>query len=159
MNMDFEESFLVWTALAIFIPLALSVMIPGIYRTWVEYRERTTALDVLRVYAEKGQEPPASVTAAITAVASPGAPFTNAAPGPPFPFFRPTREHHMSHLAGSLVCSLGAAAIAWWRWPADGEPGTLVMWAVVIAIFYAGSVAARLVGVLTTPSCRLPDGR
>ena len=157
--MDFEGSFLVWTALAIFIPLMLSVMIPGIYRTWTEYRERTKALDVLRVYAEKGQEPPASVTAAITAVASASSPFTNAAPAPPFPFPSPTREKHLSHVAGSVVCGLGAAAIAWWRWPADGEPGPVVMWAIVIAIFFAGSVAARLVGVFTAPSSRPRDGR
>ena len=40
--------------------------------------------------------------------------------------------------------------------PDNGEPGPLVIWAVVIAIFFAGSVAARLVGVFTTPS-RLRD--
>jgi hypothetical protein len=33
------------------------------------------------------------------------------------------------------------------------------MWAVVIAIFFAGSVAARLVGVFTTASGRPRDGR
>jgi hypothetical protein len=74
-------------------------------------------------------------------------------------FPRQTRENHMAHLAGSLVCGLGAIGIAWWRWPADGNPGPLVIWAVVIAIFFAGGVAARLVGVFTTPSGRLRDGR
>ena len=47
--MNFEGAFLAWTALAIFIPLALSVAVPGVYRTWVEYRSRSKALDVLRV--------------------------------------------------------------------------------------------------------------
>ena len=157
--MHFEGEFLVWAALAVFIPLALSVIIPGVYRTWVEYRSRSQALDVLRVYAEKGQEPPASVTSAIAAFASPSAPFINAAPAPAGAFSRPTRENHLAHVAGSVVCGLGAAWIAWWRMPANGEPGALVIWMVVIAIFFAGSVAARLVGVFTTPSGRLRDDR
>jgi len=157
--MDFEGAFLAWTALAIFIPLALSVAIPGVYRTWVEYRSRSQALDVLRVYAQKGQEPPASVTSAIAAFAAASSPFINSGPTPAGGFSRPTREHHLAHLAGSVVCGLGAAGIAWWRWPDNGEPGPLVIWAVVIAIFFAGGVAARLVGVFTAPSGRLRDER
>jgi hypothetical protein len=157
--MRFEGEFLVWTALAIFIPLALSVIGPGVYRTWVEYRSRTQALDVLRLYAEKGQEPPASVTSAIGAFASAGTPFVNAAPPPAWAHSRPTRENHLAHVAGSVVCGLGAAGIAWWRMPENGEPGALVIWAVIFAIFFAGSVAARLVGVFTSPSGRPRDGR
>ena len=163
MNLKGETAgaaFLVWTALAIFIPLMLSWMIPAVYRTWVEHRSRSQALDVLRVYAEKGQEPPASVTSALAAVASIGAPAFGGAPPPAGAFRpRPTRETHLAHLAGSLVCGLGAAWIAWWRMPDVGNPGPLVIWAVVFAIFFAGSVAARLVGVFTAPSGRLRDGR
>ena len=157
--MHSEGGFLVWALLAVFIPLTLSFMIPGVYRTWVEYRSRRQALDVLRIYAERGQEPPGSVTSAIAAFASAGTPFINAAPAPAGAFSRPTRENHLAHVAGSVVCGLGAAGIAWWRMPEDGEPGALVIWAVVIAIFFAGSAAARLVGVFTTPSGRLRDGR
>jgi hypothetical protein len=157
--MNFEGEFLVWTALAIFIPLTLSVIIPGVYRTWVEYRSRSQALDVLRVYAEKGQEPPASVTSAIGAVASAGTPFMNAAPGSAGAVSKPTRENHLARVAGSVVFGLGAAGIAWWRMPENGEPGALVIWAVIFAIFFAGSVAARLVRVFTTPSGRLRDDR
>ena len=157
--MNANGQFLVWTALAIFVPLALGVMIQNVYRTWIEYQSRSQALDVLRAYAEKGQEPPASVTSALGAIASTGAPFTHTAPALPGAFARPTREKHLAHLAGNVVCGLGAAGIAWWRMPDDGEPGALVMWAVVVAIFFAGAAAARLVGVFTTPSGRLRDGR
>jgi uncharacterized membrane protein HdeD (DUF308 family) len=157
--MGLEGEFLFWMALAIFIPLALSVIVPGVYRTWVEYRSRSQALDVLRVYAEKGQEPPASVTSAIGAVASAGTPFTNAAPAPAGACFKPTRENHLAHLAGSVVCGLGAAGLAWWRMPDEGDPGAVVIWAVIFAIFFAGSAAARLVGVFTTPSGRRRDDR
>jgi hypothetical protein len=158
--MEFEGTFLVWTALAIFIPLMLSVSVPGVYRTWVDYRSRSQALGVLRVYAEKGEEPPASVTSALSAVAA-GTPVITGAPAPPGAFPKPasTRESHLAHAAGSLVCGLGAAGIAWWRMPADGDPGALVIWAVVFAIFFAGSVAARMVGVFTAPSGRLRDDR
>jgi hypothetical protein len=152
--MHFEGEFLVWMAAAVFIPLALGVSIPGVYRTWVDYRWRSQALDVLRVYAEKGQEPPASVTSAIGTFASTRTPFIATA-SPAAAATRTTRETHLAHVAGSVVCGLGAAGIAWWRMPNSGPPGALVMWAVVFAIFFAGSVAARLVGVFTTPSGRL----
>jgi hypothetical protein len=154
-----EHEFLVWAALAVFIPLALSFVIPSAYRTWVDHRSRRQAFDLLRVYAEKGQEPPASVISAIGAAVSAGNPFGSAPPPPAGPFPRPTRANHLAHLAGSVVCGLGAAGIAWWRWPGSGEPGALVIWAVIFAIFFAGSVAARLVGVFTTPSARLRDDR
>jgi hypothetical protein len=153
--MNFEGDFLVWAALAVFVPLMLSVVIPTVYRTWVEYRSRTKALDVLRVYAEKGQEPPASV---MVALAGPSID-RHMPPAPPGPGSRPSRANHMAHLAGSLVCGLGAIGIAWWRMPDDGDPGPLVIWAVIAAIFFAGSAAARLVGVVTTPSGPPPDGR
>ena len=71
--------------------------------------------------------------------------------------FQADARNHLAHLAGSVVIGLGAAGIAWWRMPDKGEPGPLVIWAVVIAIFFAGAVAARLVGVFTTPSGRLRD--
>jgi hypothetical protein len=157
--MNVERDLLFWTALGIFVPLALGVVVPAVYRTWAEHRSRIQALEVLRVYAEKGQEPPASVTNAVGAVARPMAPCFKPAAGSAGAHATPTREHHLAHVAGSVVCSLGAAGIAWWRMPASGEPGALVMWAVVIAIFFAGSAAARLVGVFTAPSGRLVDGR
>ena len=155
--MNSDGAFLVWAALAIFVPLSLGVMIQGVYRTWVEHHSRNQMLDLLRIYAEKGQEPPASVTSAFGAVASSGAPFAHAAPVPAFS--RPTREKHLAHLAGSVVCGLGAAAIAWWRMKDGGEPEPVVILALVFAVFFAGSAAARLVGVFTTPSGRLRDGR
>jgi hypothetical protein len=149
---------LVWLALAVFVPLALGVMIQGIYRTWVEYRWRSQALDVLRVYAEKGQDPPASVTAVVAAFASERRHSTHGAPTPARGCSKPTRESHLAHVVGSVVCAIGAAGIAWWRMPAEGAPGALVMWAVVFAIFFAGSAAARLVGAFTSPSGQFRNG-
>ena len=109
---------------------------------WFDFRKRTRALDVLRVYAERGEEPPASVVEALAFVSS----------HPPAPRPKPpTRANHMAHLAGNIVALLGSAGIAWWRMPAKGEPGALVIFAVMAAIFFAMSSAARLVSVFTTP--------
>jgi hypothetical protein len=110
---------------------------------WLEFRKRTKALDVLRVYAERGEEPPASVVQALALVSG----YPPPAPRPKLP----TRANHMAHLAGSIVALLGFAGIAWWRMPAEGEPGAFVIFAVMAAIFFAMATAARLVSVFTTP--------
>ena len=65
--MDWKANWIYWGLLAIFIPM-LSIMITEIVRAWVDYRSRSKALDLLRVYAEKGEEPPAAVTEAVAAV-------------------------------------------------------------------------------------------
>ena len=51
----------------------ISVPITGL---WLDHRRRTRALDILRVYAERGEEPPSAVLNGLTTVASPwgGAP-------------------------------------------------------------------------------------
>jgi hypothetical protein len=109
---------------------------------WLEFRKRTKALDVLRVYAERGEEPPPSVVQALAVVS--GYP-------PPRPATPPNRANHMAHLAGNIVALLGSAGIAWWRMPSTGEPGALVIVAVMAAIFFAMATAAYLVSVFTTP--------
>jgi hypothetical protein len=152
-----------WSLLLIFIPLSVGTTTVGIYQSWVEYRSRSQALDVMRVYAERGDEPPASVTAALVAVGSGGKSGSFSAGSsntvPPYPASRPTRARHMAHVAANIVFVLGFAGIAWWRMPDQGPPGALVMWSVVAAIFFAAGTAARLVGVFTTPSGRSRDER
>jgi hypothetical protein len=111
--------------------------------TWMQQRSKNRAIDLLRVYAEKGQEPPAGVLDAVHRVNwPPGV----AAPPPPRPA---TRGEHLSHVAGSVVLSAGAAGIAWWR-AQIGDMGAWMIVAVIAAIFFAGSAAARLVAALTT---------
>ena len=57
---------------------------------WFEYRTRTRALDVLRVYAERGEEAPASVVQALVHVSG----------RPPYrPPKVPTRANHLAHAA------------------------------------------------------------
>ena len=110
---------------------------------WTQYRTRTRALDVLRVYAERGEEPPTSVIQALTNVSG------STPQRPPTP---PTRGNHLAHAAGSAVLAAGLAGLAWWRVSAFGETGTPVVIACLAALFFAGSLAARLVGAYYTPN-------
>ena len=111
-----------------------------IFTLWMPFQAKLKAIEVLKSYAERGQEPPASVLDAINQIGRP--------PPPPQPH-RPTRSEHLTHVAGSTVLSLGAAGVVWWR-AHQADPGALMVWAIVVAIFFAGAAAARLVGAITT---------
>lgn len=117
---------------------------------WLQQRSKIRALQVLRAYAERGDEPPASVVEAVAlAVRPPTASLTPATPPR-----RLTRGEHLAHVAGSVVLAAGSAGIAWWRVPEEGDPGVLMVVAVIAAVFFSGAAAARLVLAFTTA-----DGR
>lgn len=103
---------------------------------WFDYRKHTKVLDVLRIYAERREEPPATVLQALTAVS--GKPPTPSAPTP--------RSWHLAHVAANVVFTAGLGAIARWRYLDTGEAGTLVVVCIFAALFFAASTAARLVG-------------
>jgi hypothetical protein len=117
---------------------------------WFDHRTRTRALEVLRVYAERGEEPPASVIQALTRVS--GFP-----KGPPPDdnkdrLGRPrTRGGFLAHAAASAVFAVGFSAFAWWRYAALGDASPSVMIAIFLALFNAASMAAQLVGAYYTP--------
>jgi len=109
---------------------------------WFEYRTRTRALDVLRVYAERGEEAPASVMQALVHVSG----------RPPYtPPKAPTRANHLAHAAGNASLAAGLFGLAWWRMSAFGEHGTGIVVALLAALFFAGGLAARLVGAYYAP--------
>jgi len=105
---------------------------------WFDHRTRTRALDVLRVYAERGEDAPASVLQALTAVSG----WAHKAPGERRP---QTRGGHLAHAAGSTGLAVGLAGLAWWRFSMSGEASPLVIILSLVAIFFAASVAPRLV--------------
>jgi hypothetical protein len=109
---------------------------------WMEYRKRTRALDVLRIYAERGEEPPASVIQTLTNVS--GTPQVR-------PRTPPTRGGHLSHAAPNAIIAVGLAGLAWGRLSAFGETGAAVVVPSLVALFFAGSRAARLVGAYYAP--------
>lgn len=110
---------------------------------WLEYRRRTRALDVLRAYAERGEEPPASVIQALVSTSG---------HTPPAPKTPPTRGGHLAHAAANAVFTAGLAGLAWWRIAAFGETGGGVSLVLLAALFFAAGLAARLVGAYYAPS-------
>jgi len=112
---------------------------------WLEHRTRTRGLETLRIYAERGEEPPASVIEAVTTV-------TNVYGRPAHPPRPPqTRANHLAHAAASTVIAIGLAGLVWWRVSAYSEKGAGIVIASLVALFFAGSVAARLIYAYYTP--------
>ena len=126
--------------------MGMGVSIP-ILISWFDHRTRTKALDVLRAYAERGEEPPASVTQALTWVsgwpkaAAPPADDTQDRIGRPRP-----RGGVLAHAAADAVFAAGFSWFAWWRYGDLGEASTGVMVCIFVALYFAASTAARLVG-------------
>jgi hypothetical protein len=112
---------------------------------WHEHRTRTRALDVLRIYAERGEEPPASVIQAVMGVSRGGRIDPPARRSP-------TRASHLSHAAPNAVFAAGLAALAWWRMPESGDLDTGGGIAILAALFFAASMVARLVLAYYSPA-------
>ena len=126
------------------IVVGLGVAIP-ISAIWSEHRTRTRALEVIRVYAERGEEPPPSIVQALTHGSG------WAYKGEP-PAKKPqTRGGHLAHAAGNVVFAVGLAGFAWWRIATLGEADTLAIIVVFVALFFAAGLAARLVGAYYAP--------
>ena len=131
--------------IVLFIVFATGCAIP-VSIAWLEHRTRTRGLDTLRLYAERGEEPPASVLEAVTNV-------TNVYGRPPRsgPPTTQTRGNHLAHAAASTVIAAGLAGLVWWRVSAYGEKGAWIVIGILAALFFAGSVAARLVYAYYAP--------
>jgi hypothetical protein len=110
---------------------------------WLEYRRRSRALDVLRAYAERGEEPPASVIEALANAAG-----RTPAPAPRTP---PTRGNHLARAAANAVLALGLAGLASWRIVAFGDTSGGVGLILLAALFFTACLAARLVGAYYAP--------
>jgi hypothetical protein len=118
---------------------------------WFDHRTRTRALDVLRVYAERGEEPPSSVIQALTAVSgwprrAPDAAVHRDRLGRPY-----TRGSFLAHAAADTIFAAGFSGLAWWRLSALGEASTGVIVSILAAMYFAASTAARLVGAYYAP--------
>lgn len=108
----------------------------------MQQRTKLKAIEILRIYAERGEEPPPNVVDAINQVGRMPPP-----PAPPPPHLR--RGWHLSHFAGSLFLSAGALGVVLWRMIASTrEYDWLLIVGLVVGIFFAGAAAARLVAAL-----------
>ena len=118
---------------------------------WFDHRTRTRALEVLRVYAERGEEPPSSVLQTLTSVSG-WPPKVDATEkhdrlGRPY-----TRGSFLAHAAADAVFAAGFSSFAWWRYSDLGEASTGVMVSIFVALYFAASTAARLVGACYAPA-------
>src|SRR5262245_7796608 len=106
---------------------------------WLVFRARMKALDVLRAYAERGEEPPASVIEALATVSGRTRAGAEATAPPQ------TRGGHLAHAATNAIFAAGLAGLAWWRISAFGETGGGVGLALLAALFFTAGLATRLV--------------
>lgn len=133
--------------LLFWIPLMMTGVLIVLIISWFDHRTRRKGLELLRAYADRGEDPPESMVEALAAISAWGHPKPKVSPPSDV-----TRNGHFRHVAGSTVIALGSAWLAWWLMPEDGAPGGMVIFAVIVAIFFAGGAAARLVAALGTPS-------
>jgi hypothetical protein len=138
----------------VFLPIAILTIIFGagtiipITVTWLQQRTKMRAIEVLKTYAERGEEPPASVLEAVNRL---NLPFpANAPPPAPVPLREQPRREHLMHLAGNVGLAVGSVLVIWWltSWPQPRLEWLLIT-AIFTGIFFAASAAARLVGALT----------
>ena len=138
----------------VFLPIAIltivftaGTIIP-VSITWLQQRTKMRAFDVLKIYAEKGQEPPASVIETVNRINWPFP--SNAPPPPPKPMRDQSRSEHLTHVAGSVCLAGGSGIVLWWL-ASNPQPRLewLMITAIFTAIFFTGSAAARLVAALT----------
>ena len=95
------------------------------------------ATEVLKIYAERGEEPPQSVIDALVGSATAWTPKPD------------TRGRHFSEFASCCVFAIGAGAIAWWQAPAPGHPpGALMILAIVVALIFAAGAVSHMVTAL-----------
>jgi hypothetical protein len=140
----------------VFLPIAILLIvftagtIIPIGVTWLQQRTKIRSIEVLKIYAEKGHEPPASVLEAVNRISWP---FPTNTPPPPKPMRDQSRGEHLSHLAGSWSLAIGSGFVIWWL-AHDPQPRLewLFITAIFTAIFFTAAGAARLVAALTTPA-------
>ena len=137
--------------LVVMLVVGMGVSIP-ILVSWFDHRTRTKALDVLRAYAERGEEPPPSVAQALMSVSGwPRAPLPRVDDNRDRIGRPRTRGGFLAHAAANTVFAGGFSWFAWWRYTDLGEASTGVIVSILVGMFFAASVAAQLVGAYYAP--------
>jgi hypothetical protein len=128
--------YLFWVALAL-------AMVAWVWAmTILTYRGRMRALEILRIYAEKGEEPPPSVAEPLLRQLSEAGQARRAS----------ARAQRLSQLVSSLFIAGAAGAIAWWRLSATGRADLAFYLAVAIAVTCAAGSVGQLAAVILSPA-------
>jgi hypothetical protein len=129
--------FLFWIGLAV-------VAFGGAAKAGIDgHRRRMKALEILKMYAEKGVEPPAAVADPLLQELSELPRRTLAE--------KSERARHLERLAVSAFMAGAAAGVAWWRTDSGGEPKWVFYAAVIAAVAFAAGALAALVAALISP--------
>jgi DMSO reductase anchor subunit len=106
-------------------------------------KANANAAEILKIYAERGAEPPQSVINALTVASKPAVP-----PAWPPP---KTRGRHFADVARDVVVVAGAVGMAWWRAPRPGEaPEAFMILALVVALIFAADAVWHFVAAYHT---------
>ena len=106
------------------------------------YRHNTRLLSILRIYAERGEDPPAAVLEALK-------PPNDQQKWGEWPA-RTSRGAQLQQFVHGVTFAAVAAAIAWWRTDAGG-PQWLIYLAAIAAIVIGAGAIGRLIAALATP--------
>ena len=123
------------------IGLVVVVMSWAWFMAIIIHRHNMKALQVLRLYAERGEEPPPAIAEPLMRHLSHAAP--------------PKRTERSRHRRGLAFCLFSAGAwagVAWWRVDAGTEPRWIFYVAVAVALAFAGGALASLINALSTPA-------
>ena len=110
--------------------------------TILTYRGRMRALEILRIYAERGEEPPAAVAEPLLRQLSETGQARRAS----------ARAQRLSHLVSSLFMAGAAGAIAWWRIAATGKADIAFYLATAIAVTCAAGAVGQLTAAILSPA-------
>ena len=105
------------------------------------HRHNMKALEVLRLYAERGEEPPAAIAEPLMRHLSQAGP--------------PKRSERSRHRQGFAFCLFSAGAwagVAWWRADVGGEPRWIFYVAVIVAVAFACGALGALYNTFSTPA-------
>lgn len=124
--------------------LAVGFVVSGVLMSaWfglLAHRHRVRTLEVLKSYAERGEEPPAAVLAAM--VTSFSAPQAHSQPAAPM-----SRRSHLDHFILNACLAVAAAGVAWWRISDGGGPQWLAIAAVIFAAFLGAAAVAGMIAL------------
>ncbi len=128
---------LAWYLLAVGF-VAFAIILPIWFGIWMGHGMQLRALQLLRIYAEKGEEPPASVLDAA---------FRGSAAGPPPGRRRTGRAEQMERFVWAAACAAAAAGVAWWRSAAGGPAWVVYAASIAGAVLAVGAMARLVVAI------------
>jgi hypothetical protein len=125
----------------------LCALLGGIFGGLVSHRQRMKALEILRMYAERGVEPPPGIVEPLARQIFETQ--NAAAPKTAAQVAAVTASVHLGQFVGSMFAAALCGGVAWWA--SDGRgPEWLFYAATVVAIAAAAGGVARLVAAVVT---------